>query len=162
MYRIRIITTLKAWLLLFSWIALRVWIWRQYVLPKRRKTSTGLHGVTSQKTVLFGDHPCLVIGNTLDGGNFFQLRILSLNSFLLLLYTRSSHCCHLGRVQVWDFMTSRHGSVGMATGTTSRVQFPAWQDVSLLHSVQTGSGAHPDSYPTSNKGDFPQDKAAEV
>jgi hypothetical protein len=34
-----------------------------------------------------------------------------------------------------------------ATGWTARVRFPAMQDSSLLHSVQTGSGTHPASYP---------------
>jgi hypothetical protein len=47
-------------------------------------------------------------------------------------------------------------------GWMSRVRFPALQDFSLLHSVQTSSGAHPDSYPTGNKVDFREDKAAEA
>jgi hypothetical protein len=34
-----------------------------------------------------------------------------------------------------------------ATGWTARVRFPEMQDCSLLHSVQTRSGAHPASYP---------------
>lgn len=38
--------------LLVVWFTLLPWIWRQYVPPKCW-TSTGLHGVTSQKTVLF-------------------------------------------------------------------------------------------------------------
>jgi hypothetical protein len=36
--------------------------------------------------------------------------------------------------------------VGIATGWTGRVRCPALQDLSLLHSVQTGSGTHPASY----------------
>jgi hypothetical protein len=36
--------------------------------------------------------------------------------------------------------------VGMAKGWTGRVRCPALQDLSLLHSVQTGSEAHPASY----------------
>jgi hypothetical protein len=34
-------------------LILRPWRWRQYVTPKRRLTFTGLHGVISQKIVLF-------------------------------------------------------------------------------------------------------------
>jgi hypothetical protein len=36
----------------------------------------------------------------------------------------------------------------------ARVQFPAVQDFSLLHSVQTDSGAHPISYPVGTVGFF--------
>jgi hypothetical protein len=35
---------------------------------------------------------------------------------------------------------------GIATGCMARVRFPAVQDFSLLHSIQTDSGAHPASY----------------
>jgi hypothetical protein len=34
-----------------------------------------------------------------------------------------------------------------ATGWMPRIRFPAGQDFSLLHAVQTDSGAHPSSYP---------------
>jgi hypothetical protein len=37
---------------------LRLWRRRRYVPPKRRMTFNGLHGVISQKTVLFINHPC--------------------------------------------------------------------------------------------------------
>jgi hypothetical protein len=41
------------------------------------------------------------------------------------------------------------------------VRFPAGaRDVSLLHSVHTGSGAHLASYPMHTGGDFPEGKAA--
>jgi hypothetical protein len=41
-----------------------------------------------------------------------------------------------------------------ATGCTAGVRFPTWaRHFSLLHSVQTGSGAHPASYPMGT-GDF--------
>jgi hypothetical protein len=36
-----------------AWLALRPWRWKQYGLPKRLCASTGLHGVTTQNTVLF-------------------------------------------------------------------------------------------------------------
>jgi hypothetical protein len=47
---------------------------------------------------------------------------------------------------------SRHSSVGIATGWTARVRFPAW--------VHTGPGAHPASYPLGIEDDFPRDKAS--
>jgi hypothetical protein len=43
----------------------------------------------------------------------------------------------------------------------SRVRFPAWAgNFSLHHRVQTGSGAHPASYPMGTRGSFPVGKAA--
>jgi hypothetical protein len=53
----------------------------------------------------------------------------------------------------------RDSSVGIATGWTTRVRFPALQDYSLLHVVQTGSGAHPASYPVGTWGFFPGGKS---
>jgi hypothetical protein len=41
-----------------------------------------------------------------------------------------------------------------AMGWTTRVPFPTVQDFSLLHSVYTGSGAHPASYPMGTGGSF--------
>jgi hypothetical protein len=66
-------------------------------------------------------------------------------------------CCVPGGLKVETFYTNNlHLSnfykgvgiaqVGMATGWTARVRFPAWQDFYLLHSAQTDSGAHPASY----------------
>jgi hypothetical protein len=56
---------------------------------------------------------------------------------------------------------SRDSSVGIATGWTTGVRFPAGaRDFSLLHRVQTGSGAHPASYTIGTGGSFPGDKAA--
>jgi hypothetical protein len=34
------------------------------------------------------------------------------------------------------------------------------RDFSLLHSVQTGTGTHPASYPMGTRGSFPGDKVA--
>jgi hypothetical protein len=48
----------------------------------------------------------------------------------------------------WD------SSVGIGTGWRARVGFPAVQDFSLLHSVQTDSEAHP-AYPVGTGGSFP-------
>jgi hypothetical protein len=39
---------------------------------------------------------------------------------------------------------------------TARLRFPAWKDFSVLHSVQSGSGAHPASYTMSIGGLFPR------
>jgi hypothetical protein len=44
----------------------------------------------------------------------------------------------------------------MATGWTARVRFPPKQNFSLIHSVQTCSGAHPASYPMCTGADFPK------
>jgi hypothetical protein len=43
---------------------------------------------------------------------------------------------------------------GRATGWTTVVEFPAEADVSLLHNVQTGPGAHSASYLMSTGGSF--------
>jgi hypothetical protein len=55
-------------------------------------------------------------------------------------------------------------SVGTATrlraGRSSRVRFlEEAGNISLRHGVQTGSGAHPDSYPMGKRGSFPGGKA---
>jgi hypothetical protein len=50
---------------------------------------------------------------------------------------------------------SRGSSAGIATGFDSR----HGKDFSLFHSIQTGSGAHPASYPMGSVGDFPGGKA---
>jgi hypothetical protein len=47
-----------------------------------------------------------------------------------------------------------------ATGWTTGVRFPAGQDFSLLHSVQTGSGAHLAPYPMDTGDPFLRGKAA--
>jgi hypothetical protein len=46
---------------------------------------------------------------------------------------------------IHQISSSRDSSVGVATGWTTRVQFPAGQHFSLLHNIQIGSGAHPAS-----------------
>jgi hypothetical protein len=43
---------------------------------------------------------------------------------------------------------NRYNSVSIATGSTAGVRFPGeTSDFSVLHNVQTGSGAHPISFP---------------
>jgi hypothetical protein len=50
---------------------------------------------------------------------------------------------------------SRDSTVGIATGWTAGVRFPARaRDISLLHSVHTSSEAHPASYPVGTGGSF--------
>jgi hypothetical protein len=57
----------------------------------------------------------------------------------------------------WD------SSVGIGTGCTAGIRFPAGaSDNSLLHSVQTGSGAHPATYLMDTRGCLPRNKAAVV
>jgi hypothetical protein len=48
----------------------------------------------------------------------------------------------------------------LATDWTARIRIPAVQGFSFLHSVQTGSAAHPDSYPMGMWGSFIGGKAA--
>jgi hypothetical protein len=47
-----------------------------------------------------------------------------------------------------------------AMGWTAWVRFPAVQDFSLLHSIQTGTWAHPASCPMGTGGSFPGGKVA--
>jgi hypothetical protein len=58
------------------------------------------------------------------------------------------------------YVKSRDSSVSIVTDCTARVRYPAVQDFSLLHGVQTGSGAHPASYPMGIWGFSPGVKAA--
>jgi hypothetical protein len=44
-------TALPTACFLFAWLALPVWRWRQYDPPKRRWSSTGLHGAASRKII---------------------------------------------------------------------------------------------------------------
>jgi hypothetical protein len=65
------------------------------------------------------------------------------------------------------FEYSRNSAVGIATSYELdnqgvRVRGPVGQEFSLLHVVQTDSGAHPASYPMSTGGFFPGGKAAGV
>jgi hypothetical protein len=74
-----------------------------------------------------------------------------------------------GRFQIKRMLNigkSRDSSVGMATDNELDdrivgVRIPAeGVNFSLRHCVQTGSGAHPASYPTGTGGSFPESKAA--
>jgi hypothetical protein len=54
-------------------------------------------------------------------------------------------------------------SIGIATGWTTGVRLPTGtRDFSLLYSVQTGSEAHPASYPMGIGGSFPGGKETEA
>jgi hypothetical protein len=63
------------------------------------------------------------------------------------------------------YINSQGNSVGIATGyglddRCSEVRFPAGDgNFSVLHRVQTGSGANPDFYPVGTWGSFPRGKA---
>jgi hypothetical protein len=62
---------------------------------------------------------------------------------------------------------SRDSAVGKATGYVLDdggvgVRVPVGSRFSLLHVVQTGSGAHPASYPMGTRGSFLGGKAAEA
>jgi hypothetical protein len=56
-------------------------------------------------------------------------------------------------------VTSRY-SDGLRAGRPKEFESRQGQDFSSLHSVQTGSGARPASYPTGIGGSFPGGKAA--
>jgi hypothetical protein len=65
----------------------------------------------------------------------------------------------------WSKVVSAVKQVGIAqtvywqvTGWVVWVRFPAVQDFSILHSIQTGSGAQPASYPMGSRGSFPRVK----
>jgi hypothetical protein len=63
-------------------------------------------------------------------------------------------CFNLGS---WD----RSVSLGTGYGLDGQVRFLAGvRDFSLCHSVNNGSGTHPDSYPLCSRGSFPECKAA--
>jgi hypothetical protein len=57
------------------------------------------------------------------------------------------------------FVTSRDSVVGIGT-EGSEFEFRWGQEFSLLHVVQTGSGAHPASYPMGTGGSLSEVKAA--
>jgi hypothetical protein len=66
----------------------------------------------------------------------------------------------LAAIPVYIEAMSRDSSIGIATGKAG-VRFPARaRDFPLLHSVQTGSGAHPSSYPIDAGGSFHGGKVA--
>jgi hypothetical protein len=76
----------------------------------------------------------------------------------LLLFSLTFQCLPSGALylQMWN----RDSSVGIATGYRlgGRGYSPdRGSDFSLLHSVQTNSGAHPASYPMGTGGSFPGD-----
>jgi hypothetical protein len=51
-----------------AWLILRPWSWSRHVLPKRRLTFSGLHGVTSQKIVLILTNITCEWGSQFDKG----------------------------------------------------------------------------------------------
>jgi hypothetical protein len=60
---------------------------------------------------------------------------------------------HSNYKQQYQPKRSWDSSVGIATGWTARVRFPAGaKDLSPLHSNQIGSGAKPASYPIGTEG----------
>jgi hypothetical protein len=64
---------------------------------------------------------------------------------MLLLYNKMYH-----GVEIAQLVQQR------ATSWTARVRFPEVQDFSLLHSLQTDSGAHPASCPVGTWDLFPR------
>jgi hypothetical protein len=82
-----------------------------------------------------------------------------------LTFIASSDVLGLGIDNEYSVIRGRDGSVGNDRLRAGRlvVRFPAGERCfSLLHSVQTGSGAHPAFYTKGTVGFFPRDKATEA
>jgi hypothetical protein len=94
-----------------------------------------------------------------------------------MLYTEIFQYCNVATSEpeknkpiggVKNNILHRDSLVGIALGyglddRGSRFRYPAESgNFSLHHSVQNGSGAHPSSYPMSNRGSFPGGKATEA
>jgi hypothetical protein len=121
---------LACWFLLN--LFLRPWIWRRYVPPKRRLNLNGLHGVISQKMILFCLPPaCLVvfaklISSTLkmeaicsseasietqrttrhhipEDGTFHNHRCENLNSYIVIIHFISKQKTCVWMRNVFDF-----------------------------------------------------------
>jgi hypothetical protein len=76
---------------------------------------------------------------------------------------RASTACYSDRFTCSSLWISRDRSVAIVTGYNlqARVRFPTGErDFSLLHSVHTGSGAHPVSYIVGTGSSFHSGKAA--
>jgi hypothetical protein len=83
---------------------------------------------------------------------FFLVKIFS--SLRSLILTLSMQNCDTSVVIALGYGLDDRGS---------RVRFPARAgNFSLYHGVQTGSGAHPASYPMGTRGSFPGGKAVEA
>jgi hypothetical protein len=80
---------------------------------------------------------------------------------ILVIITLSDRFIYRTRTYVYDipvFKGSLDVSVGTVTGCG--VDGQGKRDFHLLDSVQTGTGAHPASYPMGNLGPLPEGKAA--
>jgi hypothetical protein len=72
-------------------------------------------------------------------------------------YKETSLISFIKQIDHMKFTVSRGSSVGIVTDWTAGVQYLAGErDLSVLHRVQTGSGAHPASYKTDTRGVVPR------
>jgi hypothetical protein len=118
--------------LFMSLILKRFWIWKQYVPPKRRYTSTRLHGVASKKTVNFSHFSIRHYIRTGFGAQTYA-------KFPLRYVDRSMQV--MFTTEVWS---SRNFT--LESSRTLHVVIPRFED-NFVRSVQTSSGAQPASYP---------------
>jgi hypothetical protein len=72
---------------LFAWLILRPWKWRRHVPPKHRLTFNGLHGVISQKTVLFASTLVTKLYNLPYQRRLILIRVRFLSIFMFMMWT---------------------------------------------------------------------------
>jgi hypothetical protein len=94
------------------------------------------------------------VGNTVKTGKYFSSEKAYVGSSLVHLMLISLMLC-VSLIQIIIIIMSWNSSVGIGTGWTARVRFPAVHDFSLLHNVQTDSRAHPVLY-NGYRGLFPR------
>jgi hypothetical protein len=84
--------------------------------------------------------------------SFFLLSLVLLTYFLPYFFSSFYFLSEAGRVQ-WYIAGLRFGRSGVQV-------LAGAGNFSLHHRIQTGSGAHPASYPMCTKGSFPENKVA--
>jgi hypothetical protein len=93
-----------------------------------------------------------------------EVQICQVDVTLALLPNCGNHGNHRAHINHVNMNRTKDRGVGSvyrrATSRTALVRFPAEQNFTLLHSVQTGSEAHPASYTMGIRGNFPWGKAA--
>jgi hypothetical protein len=126
---------LTCWFLLKFF--LRPWRWRRYVPPKRRLHLNRLHGVTSEKMILF-------ITTAVKTSNPTKLSISYTVPSLFIF--------HRNRRRGQDSSVSIGTSLEPGWPRNRASISEGIGHLSLLHSAKTGSGAHLASYPMGTVG----------
>jgi hypothetical protein len=170
-----------------TWLSPSTFVWTDWLDDQKRiegrvacqgKCEGSIHGCVVEPTSVvdatslnhFSKHlqRDLKVSLVVSPGTCFN--VLCIGSFTFSAYLFSEEECLL-----YDFCvcacvracnTFKKGSVTTqsvyrwATGWTAWVRFLAWRDFYFLYSTQTGSGAHPASYPMHAGGSSPGAKAA--